>query len=161
MDLKTLTVEQLRTERADLIEALLADRKHAEELAELKSANETLAKEAAEKDRKLAEYEVKETAQARARTISDLVAGMKTPDAFKYDVVEGKSVIKPTLVRVLERCQAEADMQVAISEWEAICQQAQKTPDAKTPVAFESAITTPDQKPQGHRFEKLYAGLTH
>ncbi len=161
MDLKTLTVEQLRTERADLIEALLADRKQAEEVAGLKSTNETLAKENAEKDRKLAEYEVKETARARARTISDLVAEMKAPDAFKYDVVEGKSVIKPTLVRVLERCQTEADMQVAVSEWEVICQEAQKAPDAKTPVAFESAITTPEQKPQGHRIEKLYAGLTH
>lgn len=158
MDLKTLTVEQLRTERADLIEVLLADRKQAEEAAGLKAANETLAKESAEKDRKLAEYEVKETARVRSQTISGLVAAMKTPDAFKYDVVEGKNTIRPTLLRVLERCQTQADMEVAVQEWEAICQEAQKKPEAKT-VAFESAITS-EQKPKVERLERL-AAIVH
>lgn len=144
MDLKTLTVEQLRTERADLIEALLADHKHAEKLTGLETQVTALTQEAAEKDRKLAEYEVKETARARAQLISDLVATMKAPDAFKYDLHEGKKIIRGTLLRVLERCQTQADMETAVSEWEVICTEAQKKPPTPTtPLTHESVITTP------------------
>ncbi len=162
MDLKTLTVEQLRTERADLIEALLADRKHADEVAELKAKTETMAQEATEKDRKLAEYEMKETARVRAQLISDLVASMKAPDAFKYETVEGKKVIKGTLARVLDRCQTQTDMEAAVQEWEAICQEAQKKPEAPTtPLSFESAITTGDKKVTRSPVEQLHAALVH
>ena len=162
MDLKTLTVEQLRTERADLIEALLADQKHTEEVSGLKAQMTALTQETAEKDRKLAEYEVKETARLRAQTISELVAAMKAPDAFKYDTVDGKKSIKGTLARVLERCQTSADMETAIGEWEVICAEAQKTPTAPTtPITQESAITFGQpEKTNGTRLGQLYAALT-
>ena len=143
MELKTLTVEQLRAERADIVEALLADQKHAEEVTGLKTQVTALTQEATEKDRKLAEYEVKETARMRAQLISDLVAEMKASDAFKYDVVNGKKAIKGTLLRVLERCLTQADMETAVSEWEVICAEAQKKPETHTaPLTHESAITT-------------------
>lgn len=160
MDLKTVTMEQLRTERADLIEALLADHKHAEKLAGLETQVTALTQEAAEKDRKLAEYEVKETARVRAQLINDLVANMKTPDAFKYDMTEGKRGIKGTLLRVIERCQTQADMETAVHEWEVICTEAQKKPDTQIiPLTHESTITASTNTSNGTRREKFMSIL--
>jgi len=142
MEWKDISVEQLMKERPDLLEALRAGQKHEEEKKQLQSEVERLTKENAEKDRQLAESQLKEAARQRAEQIGNVVAEMKTPDSFKYEEKDGKKSIRSSILRVLEQCQTADDMKAVVMDWENVYAEAQN--DAKNPqrstISTESAI---------------------
>lgn len=122
MDLKKLTLEELRAERPDLVAVITGDDKtkkeSADSLVTLEAKVTDLQKALAERDAKLAAIEEEKKAIAKAALIESLIASAKLPNSAKYDTKDDKKVIRESFRVALEKCNDEQGMKELIGIWE-------------------------------------------
>ena len=133
MELKSLTLEQLKKERPDLFEAVSAAL--TVEL-ETKGAQETEAKalkdkvtaleskvaeqEAGilERDKKIATSELEKAKAQKDSLVEGLFKTARIPDRVKYTEKDGVKSINPHFRSLMERCQDETEMKELVRTWE-------------------------------------------
>lgn len=119
MNLQDLTVEILKKERPDLIEAILSSKKEEEKIAALESENKKLKDQLSDAEKKITEFEVKEARREKDLLIERIVREAKLPDKIKYeDKNDGTKQIRANLRSLLERCESEEEMKQVVADLE-------------------------------------------
>lgn len=129
MEFKDITLESLKQNRNDLVEAILAASKEQEKIGALTTENaqlqERMKNELATRDGKIAELELKEAKrqeeemkQTRRAQVVKLFTEAKIPDRVKYEEKDGKKVVKGHYLNLLERCANEDEMKALVGDWE-------------------------------------------
>jgi hypothetical protein len=157
MELKDLTLEQLRADRPDLLETFQGSLADSRKLADLEASNTDLQQQIKEANAKLAANELRDAQRAKADLIARLVHESTLPASVVYEKnADGQQVIKGCYLRVLEACQAEEDMQTILADWE----EAAKPPVTVTQVA-KPAVPAQGAAPitEGSTIERAFTAL--
>lgn len=123
MELKDLTLESLKKDRPDLLEAILNSAKEQEKVIALEAENSSLKTAIGDKDKEIAELRIKEAKRERSALIESVIRETKIPDSVKYETKEGIKTIKSYLVSAMERCESEEEMRKAASDLEEVYRQ--------------------------------------
>jgi hypothetical protein len=161
MDLKDLTIEQLKKDRPDLLESLMKAQDDQKVTEALKADLEAEKKKNQEQAAKIAEYEAKEIKNALDAAIAKEMREAKLPDSFRYE--EG-TTIKAHLRSLLENCANAEGRKVLIESWESIfALKGTEKPQAKQPVSVEKqALEADGKKPvDDAAISKLSEALIH
>jgi len=140
MEWTDVTVENLRKERPDLVEALLAGDKEKQKMATLEAENTALKEQNAKFAKDMEEMKKQQEAEAKERRLVAMVAESKIPDSVKYK--EGSKEIKDHFRKALELCADEDGMKEMIAAWEATfpATPAQQTESKKQKIVQEAKV---------------------
>ena len=133
MELKSLTLDQLKKDRPDLFEAVSTtltaelEAKSARE-AETKALKDKVAilevrvteqeKSVLERDQKIATHELEKAKAQKDSLVEGLFKAAKIPDRVKYTEKDGVKSINPHFRSLMERCQDETEMKELVRTWE-------------------------------------------
>ena len=120
MDVKELTIEQLKKERPDLLKEVLESHQSENRLKGLEQENTALKESLAERDGKIAQFELRAAKREKTDQVTKLMREARIPDKVKY-TAEG--TIKPHFLNLLERCEKDEDMKALLADWEETYQQ--------------------------------------
>lgn len=139
MEWTDVTVENLRKERPDLVDTLLAGDQQQKKMVALEAENAALKEQNAAKDKELTEVKAQRAADLKEANIVTLMAEAKIPDSVKYE--EGTKTIKPHFKKALDVMADEDGRKEMIAGWEATfpMQQDQQKKE-KTKVVTESRV---------------------
>lgn len=147
MELKSLTIEELKKERPDLFKEMIESQQSADRQKSLEEENKRLRDAVAENDAKIAQFELRDAKRQKQDQVAKLMREAKIPDKVKY-TAEGK--IKSHFLNLLERCEKEEDVKALLTDWEETYQQGTGViSESKTlslgngeisPVAYERAV---------------------
>lgn len=115
MEFKSLTLEQLKRERPDLYKEVVESQQSVDRQKLAEDENKALKESLAERDSKIAQFELRDAKRDKQDQVSKLMREAKIPDKVKY-AADGK--IKPHFLNLLERCDKEEDLKALLADWE-------------------------------------------
>lgn len=115
MEFKSLTLEQLKRERPDLYKEVVESQQSVDRQKLAEDENKALRESLAERDGKIAQFELRDAKRDKQDQVSKLMREAKIPDKVKY-AADGK--IKPHFLNLLERCDKEEDLKALLADWE-------------------------------------------
>ena len=168
MELKDLTLDALKKERADLVEQILASVEEGKKVTNLETQVSDLQAKLKEGDEKIARLELDianrdaaETKKQAELEIEAMVRDSKIPDSVKYEEKDGKKVTKSHFYNILKRCESSDERRAIISDWEESCKGIPTEEKKST-----SKPVSPEQKfgngtVTESAVEQLYHGFSH
>lgn len=141
VELKDITLAQLKEGRPDLFEAYLADKTEKERVQKLENDLKEAQANLVTKDQKIVELESKEQKREKTQKIATIIHEAKVPDSFRYE--KDTKNIKSHLVSILERCANDEEMTGIVKDWEQPFEEMVKEANKqkKFPVSIEKKAT--------------------